>query len=138
MPWRVPYYDIDVTAGVMESFSDAKEIPAYYMDMPQFSDCTAAFPVYGESMEPKFNGGEIVIVKEVTNPKTLLWGESYLIITNADSDNLRTIKCIFQSPYEDEIILRAINPKYEGDTRLDKSSIIKMYLIKGKIQRIHL
>ena len=63
----IPFYDIDVTASIAEAFHDTPEIPQYYIDFPPFNDCTAEFPVLGESMEPDIFAGELVLVKEITD-----------------------------------------------------------------------
>ena len=105
----IPFYDIDVTASIAEAFHDTPEIPQYYIDFPPLNDCTAAFPVFGESMEPDFFAGEVVLVKEITNVDSMLWGEPYLVITNANCDNLRTIKNVYLSEDRQYFILRATN-----------------------------
>lgn len=132
----VPFYDLDVTGSFIESFSDMKEKADFYVDFRPFNDCTAYFPIYGDSMYPRFASGEIVAVKEVENRNTILWGESYLIITDASENNLRTVKTIHPCEADpDCIILRATNPNFKGDTIIKKSSIIGLFLIKGKIRR---
>lgn len=131
----VPFYDMDVTASIAESFSDFPPLASYHIDFPPLSDCTAAFPVYGESMEPDFLSGEIVLVKEIRNVNSMLWGEPHLIITNANCDNLRTIKNVYISPDRKNFILRATNPRFAGDTIVRLEDVIKIFLIKGKISR---
>ena len=130
---NIPFYDIDVTASIAESFNDTPEIPQYYIDFPPLNDCTAAFPVYGESMEPDFFAGEVVLVKEITNVDSMLWGEPYLVITNANCDNLRTIKNVYLS--RTKFILRATNPRYAGDTIIPRDDVLKIFLVKGKVNR---
>lgn len=132
---NIPFYDIDVTASIAESFNDTPEIPQYYIDFPPLNDCTAAFPVYGESMEPDFFAGEVVLVKEITNVDSMLWGEPYLVITNANCDNLRTIKNVYLSEDRTKFILRATNPRYAGDTIIPRDDVLKIFLVKGKVNR---
>ena len=132
---NIPFYDIDVTASITEAFCDTPEIPQYYMNFPPLNDCTAAFPVYGESMEPDFYAGEVVLVKEVTNVDSMLWGEPYLVITNANCDNLRTIKNVYLSDDRQKFILRATNPRYAGDTIVPRNDVLKIFLVKGKVNR---
>lgn len=131
----VPFYDIDVTCGIAESFSDVPEVPQYRIDLPPLNDCDAAFPVYGDSMEPDFYAGDIVLVRQIRNVDSMLWGEPYLVITNAECDNLRTIKNVYISPDRTKFILRASNPRYEGDTIVPIDNVLKIYLVKGKICR---
>ena len=132
---NIPFYDIDVTASIAEVFCDTPEIPQYYITVPPLNDCTAAFPVYGESMEPDFYAGEVVLVKEVTNVDSMLWGEPYLVITNANCDNLRTIKNVYLSDDRQKFILRATNPRYAGDTIVPRNDVLKIFLVKGKVNR---
>ena len=132
---EIPFYDINVTASFTESFNDIREEVQYFISYPPLNDCTAAFPVYGESMEPDFFAGEIILVKEITNVDSMLWGEPYLIITNANCDNLRTIKNVYLSQDRTKFILRASNPRYAGDTIIDRNDVLKIFIVKGKVNR---
>lgn len=133
---QVPFYESDVTGSLVGSFDDIKETPSFYVDFKPFNDCIAYFPIYGDSMYPKFSSGEIIAVKEVTNRSTLLWGEAHLVITDATENNMRTVKTVH--PCDDDpscLILRAANPEYRGDTRIKKEAILNIYLVKGKIRK---
>lgn len=135
---KVPFYDSDVTASIVGSFSDIKEDPSFWVDFKPFNDCDALFRVYGDSMYPKYGSGEIVAVKQVFNIESILWGEAYLIVSNSEYDNLRTIKTVH--PYdkdESKIILRASNPNFKGDTIVKKNAIIGIFLVKGKTRIDH-
>lgn len=131
----VPYYDLDVTASITESFNDVREEVQYYINYPPLNDCDAAFPVFGESMIPDFYPGEVVMVREIRNVSSMLWGEPYLIITNAACDNLRTIKNVYLSEDRSSFILRATNPRYAGDTVVAIDNVLKIFLVKGKLNR---
>lgn len=134
----VPFYDINVTASITESFNDVKEKPSYKINVPFLNDCTAAFPVYGDSMLPAYRPGDTVIVKQITNRDALLWGEVYLVITNANCDNMRTIKRVYISEDRQNYILRATNPEFAGDTLVPCDDVIGLFLVKGKISRTQL
>ena len=131
----VPFYDIDVTCGITESFADVREEPQFRINYAPLNDCDAAFPVYGDSMEPDFYAGDVVLVREIHNVDSMLWGEPYLIITNAACDNLRTIKNVYLSDDRRSFILRASNPRYNGDTIVARENVLKIFLIKGKLCR---
>lgn len=131
----VPYYDIDITATITESFNDVKEVPEFYVDFRPFNDCTAYLPIFGDSMYPTFASGEIIAVKRLNNPEIILWGEAYLIITNELANNMKTVKLLFPHEEPDKIILRASNPNFKGDTIIPKDSILNLYIVKGKITR---
>ncbi len=132
---KLPYYDINVTSSIISSFNDVKEVPAFYVDYKPFNDCTAIMPNYGDSMYPKYKNGEKLAVKQIFNLDVITWGETYLVVTNSNANDLRTIKDVF--PHEDnsKIILRASNPNYAGDTVIDKEDIVSMFAVKGKISQ---
>lgn len=129
----VPYFDL--------SLSDANEHiveehrAEYLVNYLPFNDCTAYLPVYGDSMYPKYAAGEIIAIKEITNYEILQWGEAYVVMTDEDSNSLRTIKLIFQHADDTKLILRSSNPDFNGDTVISKKNIQSLYIIKGKITR---
>ena len=131
---RVPFFDMDVTAGIVEAYPDT-EAPAYTINFAPVNDCTAALPVYGESMEPGIRSGDIVFVRELHNRTTLQWGEIYLVVTDETCDNMRTIKRVYPHPDGQHYILRADNPTYKGDTIIPVASVLKIFIVKGHFAR---
>ena len=132
---KVPYYETDVTSHITTSFNDVPETPAFYVDYKPFNDCTAYVNNYGDSMFPKYKNGERLAVKQIHNLDVIIWGETYLIVTNSNANDLRTVKDVH--PHEDvsKIILRASNPNYAGDTIINKEDILSMFAVKGKISQ---
>ena len=131
----VPYYNIDMTASIVESFSDIREEPEFYVDISPLNDCTAVVDIFGDSMFPMFKSGDKVGVKQLFNFNDLQWGEAHLVITNSEANNMKTVKNVHYCKDENYIILRAANlPEYEGDTRVAKKNILSLYIVKGKIQ----
>lgn len=131
---RVPFFDMDVTAGIVEAYPYT-EAPAYTINFAPVNDCTAALPVYGESMEPGIRSGDIVFVRELHNRTTLQWGEIYLVVTDETCDNMRTIKRVYPHPDGQHYILRADNPTYKGDTVIPIASVLKIFIVKGHFAR---
>ncbi len=131
----VPYYSIDVTASIKTSFNDIVEHPEYFINFKPFNDCTAYLMVFGDSMYPMFSSGDIIAVKHIINKEIILWGEPHLVITNAEANDMRTVKLVFQHSDPAKIILRASNPNYSGDTVISKDDIINIFIVKGKITR---
>lgn len=132
----VPYFeDLDVTASVVTSFKDYTDVPTFKIDYKHFNDCDAYLPVLGDSMNPKYCSGDIIAVKQLQSLETILWGETYLVITNDNANSLRTIKDVHYCKDESKIILRSYNPEYQGDTYVRKEDIISMFIIKGRIRR---
>lgn len=130
-PNRIPFYCFDVMASVESEEALLEVKPSCYYELPGFADCLAAFPVFGDSMKPKILNGDIVVISEKVPEEKILWGETYLVVTEA----WRVIKTIHPGETEEFIILRSINPNYEGDTAVNKNEIKGLYLIKGKVSK---
>ena len=127
----VPFYNI----GEEEQFFVNETTPEYFVNYKPFNDCYAYIPVYGDSMYPKYAAGEVIAIKEIINHEVLQWGEAYVVITDADTNGLRTIKLIHEHPDKSKLILRSSNPNFKGDTVIERKSIVALYIIKGKITR---
>ncbi len=128
----IPFYDIDVMAHIAESLDLKDEKPAGILSIPGFEDCVACFPVYGSSMEPKISSGDVIAVSKAVDCERILWGEIYLVITDA----WRVVKTVHPGKTEEYIILRSINPDYAGDTNVDKKDLRTLYLVRGVVSRL--
>lgn len=128
----IPFYDIDVMAHIAESLDLKEETPAGVLSIPGFKDCIACFPVYGSSMEPKISNGDVIAVSKAVTCDQILWGEIYLVITNA----WRVVKTVHPGKTKEYIILRSINPAYAGDTNVKKEDLRALYLVRGVVSRL--
>lgn len=129
----VPYFDASLSDS--RSFLLEEEQAEYLVNYRPFNDCTAYLPVYGDSMYPKYASGEIIAVKEITNYSVLQWGEAYVVMTDEESNSIRSIKLIFEHPDSAKVVLRSSNPDFKGDTVISLKNILSLYIIKGKITR---
>lgn len=133
---KVPVYEIDVTSSIISSFNDVKEIPSFYMDYEPFNDCDAVVTNWGDSMYPAYKNGERLAVKRYNNLEAITWGETFLVITDAEANDLKTVKRVYQHDTDpDVVILRASNPQFKGDTIIHKQNILALYAVKGKISQ---
>lgn len=131
----VPYYDKPVTGSMILSFDDmARDMPEYNIDYLPFNDCSFYRPVFGESMCPKFNPGDVVACRRIAHKELILYGESYLCMIKIDSDFYETIKVLRRHITPGLIILKPLNPNFD-ESVIDIDSITDLYLIKGKIER---
>lgn len=125
------YEDIDVTGGNEDMFSDGSLQPTGYMQIPHFEDCDKAFPLWGDSMWPVYQSGQIVLCKEFLAWRDYVpYGEVFLIIT----DSLRTVKYVKKASSEDKYLLVSENPHFDP-FEVSKEHIRKMYIVKGAIKR---
>ncbi|MGM9477108.1 LexA family transcriptional regulator [Pedobacter sp. GSP4] len=129
----VPYFNLSLADK--KDFVMNDDQAEYLVNYRPFNDCSAYLPVYGDSMYPKYASGEIIAVKEITNFEILQWGEAYVVMTDEESNSLRTIKLLFEHSDPTKLILRSSNPNFKGDTVIDKKNIQALYIIKGKITR---
>jgi transcriptional regulator with XRE-family HTH domain len=86
----IRYYEIDASAGSVEMFDYGNNSSYKELVIPGFEDCDIALNVWGDSMEPALNKGEIVLCKE-WKENFIDFGYIYLIITR---ENYRMIKYI--------------------------------------------
>lgn len=134
----VPYFGSDVSATISGNFDEVAEAPEYYINIPPLNDCNAWFTNRGESMYPKFKNGEVLGVKTLTNLDAILPGESYLVITDSEANNLRTVKNVhYDKNNNDVLILRATNPDYSGDLIVKKKDVVSIHLIIANLEIIH-
>lgn len=131
----VPFYNVNLSETEVEDLVLMEDKPEYFVNYRPFNDCTAYLPVYGDSMYPKYASGDIIAVKEIKNLEVIQWGEAYMVITNENANHLKGIKILHEHPNRDKIILRSSNPNYKGDMVINRSDIVSLYIIKGKITR---
>ena len=82
-PNRIPFYFFDVMGSFDSEEALLNTKPTCYYELPGFSDCLAAFPVFGDSMKPKILNGDVVVISEKVPEEKILWGETYLVVTDA-------------------------------------------------------
>ncbi|WEK19769.1 MAG: S24 family peptidase [Candidatus Pedobacter colombiensis] len=131
----VPFFNVNLSEISFGTYGVLGEAPEYYVNFRPFNDCDAYLPIYGDSMYPKYASGEIIAIREITNFNVLQWGEAYLVVADERANHMTTVKLIFEHPDQKKIILRSSNPNFKGDTVIDRASIQKMFLIKGKVTR---
>lgn len=131
----VPYYSKPVTGSIVMSFDDlAGQEPEYRINYAPFNDCSFYRPVWGESMSPRFNPGDVIACKRVINKNYILYGETYLCIISLDGDFYETIKILRRHANPGMIILKPANTEFD-ETEIPINAILELYLIKGKVER---
>lgn len=128
---RIKYFpDIDASATPTEMFDPENKNTHRYIIVPGFDDCEYALNVWGDSMFPILNSGEIILTKE-WKESFVEFGLIYLIITKM---NHRMIKYL-QPGASDETLSCVSANKFYKPIEVKKADIIKLYLIKGHISR---
>jgi transcriptional regulator with XRE-family HTH domain len=120
----VPY---KVAAGYSASYSDPEWIGENLSKIiipfkPPIGE-VRAFPIFGDSMEPKVSDGSFVIGVRIENPKRQLKeGKDYLIVTR---DNGIMYKIFFKM--KDGAELRSLNYKKHPPIRIKREDIIQVW-----------
>ena len=126
----IRYYDVDASASPIEMFNSGSSVEYKDLIIPGFEDCEIALNIWGDSMEPKLCKGEMIICK--------LWQESfiefgfvYLIETKTGH---RMIKYVQSGQSVDTISCVSENKFYQP-FELEKDDILKLYVVKGHLER---
>lgn len=134
-PAGVPFYAKPVSGSMLESFADMDRMePEYYIDIEPLNNCSFYRPVYGESMIPRYNPGDIVACEKIHNKRTILYGETYLCMIKIDADYYETIKVLRKNPNPAMVTLKPLNPNFD-ETTIPIDSITQLFIIRGKIER---
>ena len=120
--------DVAATGGSLEFLENPDEHKTRWLHLPHFSDCTDAVNIYGESMFPLYKNGEIIILK-AWNESFIDYGNVYLIITK---NGHRMVKYLHKSPNENKVICQSENSKFDS-FEIDKSDILRLFLVRGKV-----
>jgi len=126
---KVPYYDLDVTAGNVQLFQNNDQIVADYYTVPkEIQDVDFCFKVRGDSMYDKILPGAIVFVKQIVDISVIEYGQVFIVIT----EEQRMVKYVRRHPTRpnDMVLLRSHNNHYD-DIDLLKEKIINLLLVKG-------
>lgn len=120
--------DVAATGGSLEFLENPDEHKTKWLHLPHFSDCTDAVNIYGESMFPLYKNGEIIILK-AWNESFIDYGNVYLIVTR---NGHRMVKYLHKSPNENKVICQSENSKFDS-FEIDKSDILRLFLVRGKV-----
>lgn len=130
----IPFYNADFIAGNAEQFyDDAIIYPEYYMDVPEFSGCTA-FRAYSDSMEKLIRSGSILFGVKIEDWQSHIeYGQIYGITT---TDKRRYLKYIRKSAEDHKkyFLLKSENDDYD-DFELPKEKIKNIWLIEGWLDK---
>ena len=128
----IPVFDVTATAGKETNFLDQKEAATDYISMGiEFKGCTAAVRIYGDSMYPLYQSGDLIVVKDTPKNSYIQWGHTYLIITKED----RLLKHIHKGSTQELYLLKSYNEEYYP-FEIPKKNILKIFEVHGYVRKI--
>lgn len=119
----------------MEAFA-GPGLPAYederiedYYTVSEFKESDFLIRVKGDSMTPKYNGGDLVACKKVSETYFLQWGRVYVIYTQSQGIMIKRVQ-----PCEDDDWITCVsdNPRY-APFNVPKSDIVSIALVNGAV-----
>lgn len=128
LPHTLPLIPYEAFAGPgLPAFEDER-IEDFYT-VSEFKNSDFLIRVKGDSMTPKFNGGDLVACKKVTEAYFFQWGRVYVIYTNSQGIMIKRVQ-----PSEDDAYIKCVsdNPKY-APFDVPKSDILQVALVNGAI-----
>lgn len=126
----IKYYDLEATASMAKVFEPESKYQPREITVPGFSYCELAMNIWGDSMEPDFHSGEIILMKS-WNENFIEYGHVYLIVTRNDH---RMLKILYPGE-TDETIKCVSKNEFYPTIEISKNEIYKLYLVKGHISR---
>lgn len=135
---KQPILDIRVCAGNGAGLEGSENKVDEYVSIPSMQGCTG-LTVYGDSMEPRYNAGDVVFVRPIPVVHDIDYGSTYLVITTSD----RLLKNIYPSKKSEEYLqLSCYNEttnrageRLYPDRDILKEDIIYIYKVVGVLRR---
>lgn len=133
----IPYYS-SLISDITQSetlYELAVQHYEFIINFPPLQDCSFYRPVWGESMSPRFNPGDIIACKQVASKNYIQYGETYLCVLNIDGQKFETLRILRRdTDHSNQIILRAVNSDFD-ESVVTLDMILELYVVKGKIER---
>jgi transcriptional regulator with XRE-family HTH domain len=105
--------------------------PAHIVRIESFLECDIALEVFGEEMSPEFSPGDIILM-EMVDRYTYIYGLPYIVVT----EKINLLRFIKNSDNPDTLLL--VPARDEVDSlEVNKSEILQLFLVKGKIRKYH-
>lgn len=124
----LPLIPIEAVAGFgTQQFPDIP-VEGFYQ-IAEFQTADFLVRIKGDSMTPKYNAGDIIACKKVTDLLFFQWGRVYVVDTKSQG---MMVKRVRQSTTEEKIRLVSENPDYDPFD-IPRSDINAVSLVMGAI-----
>ena len=121
-------------AGNLQMWSEGVSASQCQRIVSPVYDADFAIPVKGDSMEPRFHDGSVILIKKINEKAFIPWGNAMVI----DTENGVYIKNIYpsekngQDNSDEFLIAKSLNPNYPP-FKIPTSSIYGIYRVMGSM-----
>lgn len=121
-------------AGNLQMWSEGVSASQCQRIVSPVYDADFAIPVKGDSMEPRFHDGSVILIKKINEKAFIPWGNPMVI----DTENGVLIKNIYpcdqegKEVSEEYLIAKSLNPNYPP-FKIPTSSIYGIYRVMGSM-----
>lgn len=125
---RIPLIPQEAFAGQGDpAYDDEKDLSYYSID--EFRNSDFLIRIKGDSMWPKFAGGDIVACKKIKDVLFIQWGRVYVLYTQSQGIMIKRLQ-----PAEDNDYITCVsdNERY-APFNVPKSDIVSLALVNGSI-----
>lgn len=122
--------DVNATCGNVDFLMNPDEHQTRMIDVPNFSDCSDAVNIYGDSMFPLYKNGEIIILKD-WQENFIDFGNTYLIVTKNGNRMVKTIK---KGSTPDKVLCVSYNSNFDS-FEIELADIQRLFIVKGSIRK---
>lgn len=123
----IPLIPIEAMAGWASGDMQVDDTHLTYYVVPEFADADFFIRVKGDSMQPRYNPGDIVACRYIREPRFLQWGKVYVL----DTDQGALIKKVNKAS-EDSVLAISLNQDY-APFEIKRSDIRAFALVIGVI-----
>lgn len=127
-PHALPLIPWEAFAGPGLPAYEDERIEDFYT-VSEFTNSDFLIRVKGDSMTPKYSGGDLVACKKVSETYFLQWGRVYVIYTRSQGIMIKRVQ-----PSEDKDYIKCVsdNPRY-APFDVPKEDIVSIALVNGAI-----
>ena len=127
----IPLIPVEVMAGYMKGEQNVQPYEYIMYQLPSFSHCDFLVTVSGDSMTPRYNGGDIVACKKLSLQDIFFqWGRVYVVNTSQGA----LIKKVERGSSDETITLVSENEAY-GPFEIRREMIYDIALVCGVIKK---
>jgi phage repressor protein C with HTH and peptisase S24 domain len=125
---EIPLLDIEAMAGEGNGEVSVLGYSLTGYKIPLFQDADFLIPVKGNSMWPKYNGGDIVACRKLDSDTFFQWNKVYVL----DTEQGALIKRIRKSEKQDHLLIVSENKEYESFD-LPTSKVRSIAMVLGRL-----